>query len=219
MIGSFFKFRIVKIVLLGGAGLIAFIFLMNLWVLVRASGIIYDDLSEVPERPVGLVLGTSQRTVGGGTNAFFSTRMEAAARLYKSGKVRKLIVSGDNGDPRYNETADMREYLIRLGVPREDIVEDFAGFRTLDSVVRAKTVFGIDKLIIISQDFHLPRAIFIARAHGIDAVGYRAEDPLHRQAYFKVLFREYLARVRAVFDCYLLGTEPRFPGPPEHLRL
>lgn len=194
---------------------IAFIVLINLWVVWRASGLIYTAVDQVPRGKVGLLLGTSATAQGGFPNVFFTTRIKAAADLYKAGKIQKIIVSGDNGHASYNETDDMRAALVSRGVDPRDIVNDHAGFRTLDSVYRAKSVFGQDEIIVISQRFHIQRAIFIARAHGIKAAGYAAADPAHRGPYWKVMFREYFARVKAFLDCYILGTQPKFPGPAE----
>ena len=199
-------------------GGIIIVLVLNLWVIGRASGRIFDKVEEVPEVPVALLLGTS-RYVRGQRNAFFFNRIYAAVSLYKAGKVQKIIVSGDNGTQSYNETDDMRRELIARGVPEEDIVNDHAGFRTLDSVVRAKSVFGQSRILIVSQHFHLQRAIFIARAHGIDAVGFSAEDPAEGDALLRIMTREYFARVKAWLDCYVLSTQPRFPGPAEPIKL
>ena len=109
----------------------------------------------------------------------------------------------------------MRKELIRRGIPAEAIVNDHAGFRTLDSVLRADLVFDQKEIIIVSQRFHIQRAIFIANAHGIKATGFVAKDPAHRSAFQRVMFREYFARCKAWLDCYILGTDPKFPGPKE----
>lgn len=203
-----------KWVLICASGLIVLIAILNFWVVGRSRGRIYTSVEAVPNTPVALVLGTS-RYVRGARNVFFFNRIQAAVELYRQGKVKKILVSGDNGTESYNETDDMRRELIKRGVPEKDIVNDHAGFRTLDSVVRAKSVFGQSKILIVSQKFHVQRAIFIARAHGIDAVGYAAEDPAEGGAMMRVMTREYFARVKAWLDCYILGTKPRFPGPAE----
>lgn len=181
---------------------------LNIWVVMRANGRIFHLVSELPAYPVALVLGTSP-------NAFLHNRMRSVADLYRAGKVKKIIVSGDNGTTQYNEPEQMRKSLIALGIPTQDIILDHAGFRTLDSVLRAKLVFGQTKIIVVSQEFHVQRAIFIARAYGIDAVGYVAPDPSSNSMMANVMFREYFARVKAWLDCYVLGTQPKFPGPPE----
>lgn len=211
--------KTLKLVLKWGAigfvALVLFIVLVNVWVVRTASGKIYDTVAEVPHTPVALLLGTSRHLARGIPNVFFFNRIDAAASLYKAGKVKKIIVSGDNGSSIYNETEDMRRELELRGVRSKDIVNDHAGFRTLDSVLRSKSVFGQTKILVISQRFHVQRAIFIAKAHGIEATGFVAKDPSHTQAVRRVFFREYFARVKAFLDCYILGTKPRFPGPPE----
>jgi SanA protein len=208
--------KMLKYLLLAFGVLALFVLIINIWVVRSAASHVYESADEIPPANVAVLLGTS-RLVGGRKNVFFFTRIEAAAQLYKSGKVKKIIVSGDNSEMNYNETDDMRRELVKLGVPDEVIVNDHAGFRTLDSVLRAKLVFGQERIIVVSQRFHIQRAVFIAKAHGIDADGYVAADPALRSAFYKVMAREYLARVKAFLDCYILGTEPRFPGPPEPL--
>jgi SanA protein len=206
--------RILKYGILSFLGGILSIVLINVWVVWQTDSRIFDDLTKVPNAKVGLLLGTSRNTATG-KNVFFFQRIHSAAALYHAGKVQKIIVSGDNSKDNYNETEAMRRELVKLGVPDEAIVNDHAGFRTLDSVVRAKSVFDQDEVIIISQRFHLQRALFIADAKGIKANGYVANDPLHGTPYYKVIVREWFARVKAVMDCYLLGTKPKFPGPKE----
>ena len=161
---------------------------------------------------VALVLGTSPR-LGNGTNPWFSRRIDAAADLWHRGRIRALIVSGDNRRLDYDEATAMHEALRRRGVPEAAIVRDFAGLRTLDSVVRAKEVFGQDRLVIVSQREHSLRALYLARAHGIDAVAVAADDPplITR----RMRLRESLAGLRCWLDVNLLGTRPRFLGPRE----
>ncbi len=149
-------------------------------------------------------------------NLFFYFRIEAAAGLFRAGRVNYLIVSGDNSREGYDEPTDMRDALMAAGVPAERIYRDYAGFRTLDSVIRAREIFGQDSITIVSQRFHNERAIFIARAHGIDAVGYNAVNmPQYRG--LKTKAREWLARTRTVLDVWVLGTKPKFLGPPVEL--
>lgn len=162
---------------------------------------------------VALALGTSRRVRDGRPNLYFRTRMEAAARLYQAGKIRHIIVSGSNPSTSYDEATDMLKALVDLGVPREAVTRDYAGFRTLDSVVRCKEVFGQDSVIIVSQAAHNRRAIFLARRYGLDAVGYNAED-YRRFGISRQRIREAFARCKAVLDLYVLGTEPKFLGDP-----
>jgi SanA protein len=138
--------------------------------------------------------------------------MDAAAQLLEEGRVAILVVSGDNAHRSYNEPAAMMEALEEREVPLDRIVPDYAGFRTLDSVIRMDRVFQQNRFIVVSQRFHVERAIFIATANGIDAYGYAADDATG-MAQLSVRVREYAARVQAVLDVYVFGTEPRFIGP------
>lgn len=139
--------------------------------------------------------------------------MDAAADLIRFGVVPGVVVSGDNSHASYNEPAQMQRALVARGVDGDRIQADFAGFRTLDSVVRMRDVFGEERFVIVSQRFHVERAIYVARARGIDAWGYAARDA-SGYGNLSVQVREYFARVRAVLDVHLLGTEPRFLGDP-----
>ncbi|MCB9173456.1 MAG: YdcF family protein [Flavobacteriales bacterium] len=180
--------------------------------------LIYQNVSKLPNADVALVLGTSRYTATGYANLFFKYRIKAAVDLYKTGKVKHIIVSGDNSLFEYNEPREMRRALVREGIPIEAITLDFAGFRTLDSVVRCKEVFGQNNFIIISQEFHVARALFIAKKFNISAIGYAAQSP--PQSYsFKTNFREFFARTRAVIDLYVLNTQPKFLGSNETINL
>ena len=169
-------------------------------------------LEESIEPRVTLVLGTAARLVDGRENLYFSGRMDTAAELYHAGKVLHFILSGDNSRQSYNEPEDMRQALLKRGVPDSLITLDFAGFRTLDSVVRSQKVFQQEKITIISQGFHVARACFIARQKGIDAQGYEA--PFITLSWWKLLLRESMARVKMVLDLYIFQTGPKYLGPP-----
>lgn len=158
------------------------------------------------------MLGTSKYVSTGVLNNFYTHRIEGAAALYHLGKVKRLLVSGDNALISYNEPRNMRRDLIKAGVPPQAIVLDFAGFRTLDSVVRAKKVFDAEKFIIITQRFHCERALLIAHHYDINAVCYAVPMP---DDYIKTRVREVFARLAAVSDLYLLRSQPRFLGPKE----
>lgn len=185
----------------------------NASVLNGAEGRVYTDVDAVPAEGVGLVLGTSPK-FHGARNPFFERRMDAATQLYKAGKVHKLLVSGDNGNRFYDEPTAMRKALIDRGVPNDAIVLDYAGFRTLDSVVRAHTVFGLDRFTIVTDDFHLPRALYIARERGINAVGFQTR-PLPRGISNSMYVREVGARVLIWLDLHVWNTQPKIAGPKE----
>ncbi len=171
----------------------------------------FSDVALIPNRRVGLVLGCPKRIPGGWLNPFFENRIAAAAELYHRRKVDFLVVSGDNHIQSYDEPKDMKNSLVEKGVPKDRIYLDYAGLRTLDSVVRVKEIFGQEKVTIISQHFHNQRAIFLASHHGIDAIGFDAPD-VAREYAFKTLLREQFAKVKAVLDVYLLHKPPHFLG-------
>jgi len=170
-----------------------------------------SSLSKSPQR-VGLVFGCS-KTVNGNTNLYFKYRIEAAYELWKAGKVRGFIVSGDNSRDDYNEPQDMKQALIEKGVSANKIICDYAGLRTMDSVVRVKQIFDINKVILVSQKFHNERAAYIAQNRGIDAIGYNAKD-INRK---EMKNREYLARIRMWTDENILNTKPKYLGKKEEL--
>lgn len=177
-----------------------------------ALGRTYADVNDIPHRHVGVVLGCMKMLAPGRPNLFFRNRIRAAATLFRAGKVDYLLVSGDNRVVGINEPHDMRDALVQAGVPTNRIVCDYAGFRTLDSIVRAREVFGQTEVTVISQNFHNQRAIFLAAHRGVDAIGFDADDV---DAYnsFRTSCREQLARCKAVLDVYVLRTQPKFLGP------
>ena len=172
---------------------------------------VYTDINSIPKRKVALVLGCARHLANGRENLYFRYRMEAAAELYHAGKVAHILVSGDNSHVSYDESTDMMNALIAKGVHADHIVRDFAGFSTLDSVVRAKEVFLEEQCIVVSQAFHVKRAIYIGAAHDMNLIGYCAQDVSNR-AGFKTNVRECLARFKTILDVHLLGREPKFYG-------
>ena len=172
----------------------------------------FVNTANVPYNKVGLVLGTSPKMPSGKPNFFFTSRIDAAARLYKSGKVSYLLVSGDNGSKQYDEPTAMRDALIAAGVPSKAIYLDYAGFRTLDSVVRSDKIFGQKSITIISHRFHNERAIYIAEHHGIKAVGFCAKDARKtRRSVMTTLVRESGSRVKMFLD-FMTGRKPKYLG-------
>ena len=185
------------------------------WTVERAAEArVFPDARTVPARSVGLVLGTAPRT-NHGPNPFFERRLDAAAALYRAHKVRCLLVSGDHGTRYYDEVDAMRKGLICRGVPSKRIALDHAGFRTLDSLVRARKVFGVRDAVVVTDGFHLPRALYLARNVGIDAVGLSSVEVSTRLAPWPAT-REIAARALVIFDV-LVGRQPRFLGHPERL--
>ena len=190
----------------------------NIWVILSTTNQVYSELREVPERRVALVLGTSKRFADGRPNTYFKNRIDAAARLYKEGKVKHLILSGDNRTQYYNEPRDMKQALMERGIPDSAITLDYAGLRTLDSVVRSKLIFGQDELVVVTQKFHSYRALFIGDYYQMKTVAYAAEELPFRES-VNILFREFLARPMAVLDLYVLRKNPRHLGRREPIVL
>jgi len=205
--------RSIGIVLIGG---IVFVTYTNATINHNPKSFIFDDVDKIGEHKVGLVLGTSEKTIRGGANPFFVNRIEAATKLYQTGKIKKILVSGDNAEVSYNEPKAMQIALLDKGIPKEDIVLDYAGFRTLDSVIRARDVFGQNDLIIISQEFHIKRAVYIARTLGIDAQGFVA-DGVSMKFNVRTQVREILARTQAWMDVHILNRQPKFLGEKEEI--
>lgn len=184
-----------------------------------ANGHLFRSVESVPANDVALVLGTARTTARGHLNLHFQQRIAAAAKLYHSGKVRHLLVSGDNHIQGYDEPTDMRDSLAAAGVPTNAITCDYAGFRTLDSVLRANLVFGLTNFTIVTEEFHCPRALWIARQSRLNAVAFAAPDLQSKRWTLRVKAREVLARVLCGLDLYVLRTQPKFPGPPEPITL
>ncbi|HEU5148123.1 MAG TPA: ElyC/SanA/YdcF family protein [Chryseosolibacter sp.] len=188
----------------------------NIWIVKSTEDKVYSDVALLPEHRMGLVLGTSHRLEGGAPNPFFQNRIDMAATLYAMGKVDHFILSGDNSSRYYNEPVEMKKALIKKGVPASAITLDYAGLRTLDSVVRSKKIFGQNEITIITQPFHSYRALFISRYYDMDAVAMVADDAEPDQT-LKLRLREYLARTKAVLDLYVFKTDPRFLGEKEEI--
>lgn len=184
--------------------------LSNLVIENYAADRTFSDVNEIPKNKVGLVLGTSSRLVEGGINPYYAHRIEATVQLFEAGKIDFVLVSGDNGSIYYNEPTTIKKDLVKRGIPENKIFLDYAGFRTLDSVYRAKEVFGLEEVTVISQEFHNERAIYLAHKKGLNAIGFNARDINGNEA-VKVHLREYFARVKVFIDL-LLNTQPRFYG-------
>ncbi|UFH52486.1 vancomycin high temperature exclusion protein [Spirosoma sp. KNUC1025] len=179
----------------------------NWWVVYNTRAQTYFDINKLPANDVGLVLGTSKFVRTGKENLFFRYRMEATARLWKEGKVKYLILSGNNDSEYYNEPVDMQRALVKLGVPASVMTLDYAGYRTFDSVVRCKDVFNQEKITIISQNFHNARALYIGNHEGIEAIAFAAQDVPDGYS-LRTLVREYLARPYAMLDVYVIRPQP-----------
>lgn len=171
---------------------------------------VFYSLENIPFNNVGLLLGTAKMLSNRHSNLYYKYRIEAAVKLFKAGKIRFILVSGDNSTRRYNEPTTIKKDLEFKGISADKIYLDYAGFRTLDSVVRSKQIFGQNSITIISQQFHNERAIFIAERKGINAIGFNAED-VNTYYGFKTKLREKFARVKMVIDL-VFNKQPKFLG-------
>ena len=173
---------------------------------------IYDDIEDIPYNRVGLLLGTNPTLKNGKPNYYFTYRIRACAKLYKAKKISKILISGDNCTKGYNEPESMKQALMKQEVPEKDIILDYAGFRTLDSIIRAREVFGQEKFTIISQQFHNERAVYLALANGMDVVAFNAKQINGTQTEFKTGYlREGFARIKMFIDIWF-GKQPKFLG-------
>lgn len=197
--------------------LVLFVATCNIIVLNSCSGYLYNDAQSVPHKRVALLLGTNPKVKSGKMNYFYKYRIDAVADLYKQGKFDRLLISGDNSRKSYSEPDAMKADLIAAGIPEDVIYLDFAGFSTYDSMVRAKKVFGLSEMIVISQRFHNQRAVYIARQNGIDAVGLNAKMVSYSKWRVKMELREILARVKAVGEV-VMDKDPHFLGEPIEIK-
>jgi SanA protein len=205
---------LIRVVLTAAFAVVVFLIACNMWVILSTDNQVYTELREIPASKVALVLGTSKRFADGRPNTYFENRINAAARLYKEGKIQHLILSGDNRTKYYNEPRDMKNALLQRGVPESAITLDYAGLRTLDSMARSKLIFDQNELIVVTQKFHSYRAVFIGEYYDIKTVAYAADDLPPRES-MNILFREFLARPMAVLDLYVLRKAPRHLGQRE----
>jgi SanA protein len=197
-------------IILGILIIILLILLPNSIVKKSAKTRVFDSTQEMPYNKVGLLLGTTKYLQSGSINPYYKYRIDAAVSLYKSGKISFVLVSGDNGRVSYDEPTTIKNDLIAAGIPETKIYLDYAGFRTLDSVVRSKEIFGQSSITIISQKFHNERAVYISKHKGISAVGFNARDTSLRFG-FKTRMRELIARDKMMLDL-IFHKKPKFQG-------
>ena len=186
------------------------IILSNKLIQKNASEKTFSETKNIPKNKVGLILGTSKKLRNGRINLYYKYRLDAAVKLYNAGKIEYIVISGDNGSKNYDEPTDFKNDLIKYGIPENKIFLDYAGFRTLDSVVRIKEIFNQSSITIISQQFHNERAIYLAEHFDIKAIGFNAKTISGKYG-LKVQLREYLARVKVFVDI-LFKVEPKFLG-------
>jgi SanA protein len=191
------KYRIVLLVLI--IFILSVIIFCDWKITTEAKPFIYSELSEVPQGNTAVLLGTSNKRKNGDPNPYFYHRIDACVELYKAGKIATLVISGDNSTKYYNEPETMRKELLKRGVPDSIIKLDFAGLRTLDSVLRMRDVFGKTTFLVVSQKFHNERAIYLAKHHGLNVMGYNAGG-VEGFSGLKTQFREKFARVKVFVD-------------------
>ncbi|MCM0340874.1 YdcF family protein [Bacteroides fragilis] len=179
--------------------LVITIYVCNRTIQKNSEAYLYSTVSDIPYNKVGLLLGTSPKLKNGKNNLYFDYRIKAATELYNTGKIKYILVSGDNRRNDYNEPEEMKQALIATGIPEQQIILDYAGLRTLDSVIRAHLIFGLERFTLISQEFHNERAIFLAQQNHLQVIGYNAQD-VSAYAGFKTNLRELLARVKVFMD-------------------
>jgi SanA protein len=202
--------RLSKAVLGGGVALALLVVASNAYVLLSGQGRSTDTVAEVPPATVAIVPGALVEP-DGDMSSMLADRVKQAAALWHAGKVEKVLVSGDHGTWDYDEPTTMRKALVAAGVSPADVFEDHAGFDTWATMARARGIFGLDDAVVITQGFHMPRALYLADAAGIDATGLTAD--LHEWGYQgrKSEVREVLSRVKAIVDVGL--DTPAMAGP------
>jgi SanA protein len=191
-------------------GVIAIGLLANIVIESQTNSYIYNDIQKIPHNKVGLLLGTSKYLSNGLLNQYFINRINATTDIFKAGKIDFIVISGDNSKKNYNEPLDMKNELIKMGIPENKIYLDYAGFRTYDSVIRLNKIFGQDSFTVISQEFHNRRAIYIAEYLGLRSVGFNAKD-VYTYNGFKVKVKECFARIKVFMDL-IIDKKPKFLG-------
>ncbi len=204
--------RIARVLLCLTAAAAISLYVCNKIIVTQTKGKLYGDIHTIPSNKVGILLGTSKYIGSGFINRYYQYRLDAAAELLRAGKIKYLVLSGDNGRNDYNEPEQMRADLIRAGIDSTVLFLDYAGFRTFDSMIRLREIFGQSSVTVISQRFHNERAIYIASRLHINAIGYNARD-VHFAGGFKTMLREKLARVKVILD-FLMNIQPRYLGDP-----
>lgn len=203
-------FKTFKIKYLFTLGMLFFVFQTYKIVEKSSVGRLYEDINAIPHQKVGLVLGTIKYLSNGNINLYYQNRIDATVQLFEHKKIDFILVSGDNSKMNYNEPIVIKKDLISRGIPENKIFLDYAGFRTFDSVVRSKEIFGQDSITIISQKFQNERAIYIAKKINQKTIGFNAKS-VSKSYGFRTNLREYLARVKLMFD-FKFKKKPKFLG-------
>lgn len=202
--------RIFQVIILLFLNVFFLTFYSNYTITNTSKGKTFNNVNSIKKNRVGVVLGTAKYYKDGGINLYFKYRIDAAVELFKNDKIDFILVSGDNSSKSYNEPKTFKKELVKRGIPENVIFLDYAGFRTLDSVIRAHAIFSQDSFTVISQQFHNERAIYLAENNGLNVIGFNANDVGGRNG-FKVKLREYFARTKAFLDI-IFNVEPKFYG-------
>ncbi len=211
-----FKRWFIKAFLLVILFLVLFVAISNFWMIGVTYPRVYDVAEALPHKKVALVLGTTNKLKSGGPNPYFTGRISTVAQLFREGKIDRILVSGDNRSKYYNEPVRMKEALLKEGIPAEFITLDFAGLRTLDSIVRCKEIFGQKDIIIVTQRFHGYRALFISEYYNLNAVVMSAQMVKFPDS-LPTTLREVMARPLAIIDLYILKKKPLLLGKKEYI--
>lgn len=191
-------------------------FLLTIYIKTVTNNRRFTQPESVPNEPVAIVFGAGVWADGTPT-PMLADRVEGAVELYRLGRVNKILMTGDNGTPEYNEVVAMQQYAERLGVPNKDIKLDYAGFSTYESCYRAKEIFGIERAVLITQKYHLPRAVYTCNKLGIDSVGLGTPDwgKFRNDSMRFYTQREILAVIKAIVELHVIRPKPTFLGPFE----
>lgn len=192
---------------------------LNYYVNLVTSNYRRANVADVPSQPIAIVFGAGVWEDGTPT-PMLADRVQAAVDLYKAGRISKILMTGDNSSPDYNEVKVMQEYAAAQGIPVEDITLDYAGFSTYESCYRAKAVFGIAQAVLVTQNFHLPRAVYTCRQLGVEAIGLGTPDwgKFRQSTMIRYSFREFLAVLKALWETRVTRPKPTFLGPFEGIK-
>ncbi|MDY6900895.1 MAG: ElyC/SanA/YdcF family protein [Cyanobacteriota bacterium] len=191
---------------------------LNLYVNTVTKSSRYSDVEQIPSQRVAIVLGAG--IYGEHPSPMLADRISAAVKLYKLGRVQKLLMSGDNSREDYDEVTVMQRYAVKLGIPQKDITLDYAGFKTYQSCYRAKEIFGVKQAVVVTQNFHLPRAVYLCNQLGVDAMGLGTPDweSYRQETVMRLTLREYISTIKALWQVHITRPQPTFLGPFEGIK-
>lgn len=214
----FTHFRLLLIMIFGTSAVLVPLFLSS-YVNAATNQRRFTQVSKVPSQPVAIVFGAGVSPEGV-PSPMLADRVDAAIKLYKQGHVQKLLMTGDNGREDYNEVGVMQQYAVERGVPIEDITLDHAGFSTYESCYRAKEIFGVEQAVLVTQNFHLPRAVYTCKQLGIESVGLGTPDweRYSSKTVGRYTLREKLSVLKAIWEVHVTRPQPTFLGKFEGIK-